>query len=39
LKERRAFESTRVSRYDLDCRKHGSSGVNISTGKKRRKKE
>ena len=39
LKRRRAFESTRVSRYDLDCRKHGSSGVNTSTGKKRRKKE
>ena len=38
LKTRRASESTRVSRYDLDCRKRGSSGVSKSSEKKRRKK-
>ena len=37
LKTRRASDSTRVSRYDLDCRKRGSSGVSKSSVKKRRK--
>ena len=37
LKKRRASESTRVSRYDLDCRKRGSSGVSKSSVKKGRK--
>ncbi len=37
LKTRRASDSTRVSRYDLDCRKRGSSGVSKSSGKKVRK--
>jgi len=32
-----ASDSTRVSRYDLDCRKRGSSGVSKSSVKKRRK--
>jgi len=37
LKTRRASDSTRVSRYDLDCRKRGSSGASKSSGKKVRK--
>ena len=40
LKTRRASDSTRVSRYDLDCRKRGSSGVSkLSSVKKGRKKK
>ena len=35
LKTRRASDSTRVSRYDLDCRKRGSSGVSKSRKRRR----